>query len=733
MIKNARIKDALIGVVIAFVSIPISMGYAMIAGLPAAYGLYGSVLPILFFGLISSSPRFVFGVDAAPAALTGAFLVSIGVEPFSEEALSVIPSLTFLTALILLAFTLIGADRLTRFVSSPVMGGFISGIGAEIILMQVPKLFGGNAVHGELFVLIPAIIRETDSFNLLSLILGISTIIIILFFKKKSPLIPMTVILMALGAVLAVFTGMTEMGVKLLEAPTPGMFGLVIPDISKILSYPDEFFTAAFTIALVVTSETLLSTRSFALKRGDRINGRRELEAYTAAMFSAAISGCCPVNGSVSRTGIADQYKVSSQLMSITASATMVLILLFATPLIGWMPVPVLTGIVISALLGIIEFGLARRLFNTAKNEFAIFVSVALVVLLFGTMFGVIAGVILSFISYIVKISGSSKVFLGCIPGEEGFFSIGRYKGVRQIRGVVIYRFQHPLFFANAMEFQKDIEEAVTDETKVVIVDAGNISSIDVTAAEYLLKIYENMKEKGIRFFLTEHSGELNDALHEYGCGVMLSEWAVLPKIELALRACGICEPYTLDGKEDEPYELTDTSSYGARSALALFEWAFGQDAENRMRELADDYVKEMMLSSEGIEPEAMPGEAIRKRLIPVWGLMDEEWFLDIVEMRVAEYAKNLSHDADVNSRLDRIEMALAQYHAYIDKRFSESDESLIADLIRLRRKRELEFKTRDPEAYEIYRAERHEHRNRLREKYPRLLAKIDKVRDELK
>ena len=159
----------------------------------------------------------------------------------------------------------------------------------------------------------------------------------------------------------------------------------------------------------------------------------------------------------------------------------------------------------------------------------------------------------------------------------------------------------------------------------------------------------------------------------------------------------------------------------------------FGQDAENRMRELADDYVKEMMLSSEGIEPEAMPGEAIRKRLIPVWGLMDEEWFLDIVEMRVAEYAKNLSHDADVNSRLDRIEMALAQYHAYIDKRFSESDESLIADLIRLRRKRELEFKTRDPEAYEIYRAERHEHRNRLKEKYPRLLAKIDKVRDELK
>ncbi|MCR5209072.1 MAG: SulP family inorganic anion transporter [Lachnospiraceae bacterium] len=732
MKKKERIKDALIGIVIAFVSIPISMGYAMIAGLPAVYGLYGSVLPILFFGIISSSPRFVFGVDAAPAALTGAFLVTLGVAPFSDDALQVIPVLTLLTAMILLIFTLLGADRLTRFVSSPVMGGFISGIGAEIILMQFPKLFGGNAVHGELFTLIPALIGETDSFNLLSFILGIATIVIILFFKKRSPLIPMTVILMVIGALLAVFTDMTDKGVKLLDTPRPGLFDLVIPDITVVFYSPKEFFTAAFTIAIVVTSETLLSTRNFALKRGDRISGRRELAAYTAAMFSAAISGCCPVNGSVSRTGIADQYTVSSQLMSVTASATMVIILLFATPVVGWLPVPILTGIVISALLGIIEFELAGRLFKTAKNEFVIFISVALAVLIFGTMFGVVAGVIVSFISYIVKISGSAKVFLGCIPGEEGFFSIGRYKGVRQIKGVVIYRFTHPLFFANAMEFQKDIEEAVTGETKAVIVDAGNISSIDVTAAEYLLKIYETMKAKGIRFFLTEHSGELNDALHEYGCGVMLSEWAVLPKIELALRACGIREPYDLEGEGDAARGESVSSSYSGRSALALFEWAFGPYAENRMRELADDYVKEMMQSQEMIRSESMPGEAIRKRLIPVWGLMDEEWFLDIVEMRVAEYAKNKSTDADIYSRLQGIELALAQYHAYIDKRFSESDEDLIADLIRLRRKRELEFKNRDPEAYEIYRAERHEHRNRLREKYPRLLAKIDKVRDEL-
>ena len=141
-------NDIFIGVIIAFVSIPISMGYAMIAGLPAVYGLYGSVLPVFFFACISSSPRFVFGVDAAPAAIVGSMLTSLGIAGQSEEAIRIVPVITVVTALWLLLFALLKADRLTRFVSSPVMGGFISGIGIEIILMQSPKLFGGNAIHG---------------------------------------------------------------------------------------------------------------------------------------------------------------------------------------------------------------------------------------------------------------------------------------------------------------------------------------------------------------------------------------------------------------------------------------------------------------------------------------------------------------------------------------------------------------------------------------------------------
>lgn len=143
-------KDLLAGLVIMAVSIPISMGYAQIAGLPAVYGLYGSVFPIVLFALFSTSPQFVFGVDAAPAALVGSALVSLGIEGGSKEAIAAVPVLAFFVAVWLLVFYLCRAGKLVNYISAPVMGGFISGICTTIILMQVPKLFGGKAGVGEL-------------------------------------------------------------------------------------------------------------------------------------------------------------------------------------------------------------------------------------------------------------------------------------------------------------------------------------------------------------------------------------------------------------------------------------------------------------------------------------------------------------------------------------------------------------------------------------------------------
>ena len=158
-LKNIQ-KDIISGIIVALVSIPISMGYAQIAGLPAVYGLYCSILPVLIYGLVTSSPQFVFGVDATPAALVGGTLATLGIVSGSEEAKAVVPAITLVAALWLLVFFFIKAGRIVNYISTPVMGGFISGIGVTIILMQAAKLFGGNAGTGEAIKLLIHIAGE---------------------------------------------------------------------------------------------------------------------------------------------------------------------------------------------------------------------------------------------------------------------------------------------------------------------------------------------------------------------------------------------------------------------------------------------------------------------------------------------------------------------------------------------------------------------------------------------
>lgn len=214
--------DILAGIIIMAVSIPISMGYAQIAGLPAVYGLYGSVFPILFFALFSTSPQFIFGVDAAPAALVGSALISLHVESGSNEALAVVPVLTLFVALWLLAFYFMRAGKLVNYISAPVMGGFITGICTTIILMQLPKLMGGTAGTGEFLELAEHIAKEVASINLPSVALGVSALVILLLSKKFMPKFPMAVVLMAAGAVMTRVLPVRDWGIQTLAAVEPG-------------------------------------------------------------------------------------------------------------------------------------------------------------------------------------------------------------------------------------------------------------------------------------------------------------------------------------------------------------------------------------------------------------------------------------------------------------------------------------------------------------------------------
>lgn len=707
-------KDILSGIIVALISIPISMGYAQVAGLPVVYGLYGSLLPILVFGLISSSPQFVFGVDATPAALVGGTLATLGIATGSPEALSLVPVITLVTAAWLFLFFIIRAGKLVNYISTPVMGGFISGIGCTIILMQVSKLFGGNAGTGELFVLLYHIWKELDSFNGLSAVLGFGTVAIILIAKKYIPKFPMSVVLMAAGAALTAVFHIDRYGVKRLPQVEAGLPKLVIPDVTVLGENTGEIILLALTIALVIVAQTLLATNNYALKYNYKVNNNREVLAYAAGNLAGALTGCCPINGSVSRTGIADQFGCKSQVMSIAAAFTMLLVLLFGTGLLEYLPVPVLTGIVIAALIGILEFGLAKKLWKTNKQEFMIFLAAFLGVLILGTIYGVVIGVILSFIAVIIRAVVPPKAFLGMIPGHEDFYALNRNSNACPIQNTVLYRFSGNLFFANINTFQQDIEKAITADTKQVIVDASGIGNIDITAADRLVILNRNLQEKGIRFYMTEHVGAVNDQLRTFGAGSLVEEGVVRRTISLALRDAGVNKPYPLEGVREQE---TRYSFVEADERLAEIEWAFGADAEDKMEQLAKEVAEKITETQKhSIETiKQAENEASWGRI----GLFDEDELLDRLEMHLSEMIQNNPEKAK------EIEEQIEQRRSIIEQKLQRLNPEALAMLKKHRYEVAMHFKETNPKAYEHMIERRREHIIRLEETNPALAKKL--------
>lgn len=577
--RKNLIKDIIAGIIIMAVSIPISMGYAQIAGLPAVYGIYGSVFPILAFALFSTSPQFIFGVDAAPAALVGSALLSLNIELGSDEAIAAVPVMTFFVAVWLLAFYFMKAGKLVNYISAPVMGGFITGICTTIILMQIPKIMGGSSGTGEFFELAEHIYETLKHANIPSVIMGVIALVILLVSKKLIPKFPMAVVLMFAGTIITLNMPIRDWGINTLSAVEPGLPKWSIPDFS-IISI-QQTITISLSVAVVIMAETLLAENSFAQKNNYRINDNQEILAFSVGNFMAAFTGCCPINGSVSRTAMGEQYQAKTQLTGIVAGLSMIVLLICGTGFIGYLPIPILTAIVISALLGATEFDLAARLWKLSRTEFLIFVGAFLGVLLLGTINGVLIGIILSFTEMIIRTSKPSRCFLGIQPGHRHFRDLKEGNQIHAIEGVIIYRFSSNLFFANIGVLQRDIEDSIKPDTKAVILDASGIGSIDITAADRLAMLYKSLKEKGIRFYMTEHIAKVNEQIRTLGLGYMIEEGRVRRTIHIALKDMGIARPYPLEGGIEN--EERSASRKRADNKVQEFVWAFGAESEEQI------------------------------------------------------------------------------------------------------------------------------------------------------
>ena len=577
-------QDIFSGIIIAAVSIPISMGYAQIAGLPPAYGLYGSILPILLFAIFSTSKQFIFGVDAAPAALAGSALLSLGIVPGSEAALNYIPILALFTGLWLLFFYIIKADRIVNFISTPVMGGFISGIALTIILMQIPKLMGSSAGSGEVIELAEHIYAAGQNIHWLSLGLGLGTLLIIRICKKWIPKFPVAILIMAAGVVCTAYFHVDAKGVALLDSVGTGLPPFFIPDFNQV-----DLTQAAgrgLMISLVVMAETLLAENNFAFRNGYNLNDRQEILACAAGNVASAFVGSCPVNGSISRTSMNEQYGGHSQVVSITAGITMTILLLFFTGFIGYLPIPILTAIVISALMDVVEVHLCVRLFRLSKQDFYIFMAACISVLFLGTIYGVLIGVLLSFFAIITKSANPSRSFLGVIPGKDGYYDLIRNAHAYPIKDVVLYQFNENLFFANIKVLLEDLEDAVSPDTKVVIIDARAINNIDITAADRLAELSSRLTELGIHFYITEHTEKLNQQMRQLGIEHLIREGHVRRTILAALHDADIYAPYELDIPDSEKERVKLNLTFlpaEDENTLEEFAWAYGDQVVEEM------------------------------------------------------------------------------------------------------------------------------------------------------
>lgn len=658
-------KDILAGIIIMAVSIPISMGYAQIAGLPAVYGLYGSVFPILVFAFFSTSPQFIFGVDAAPAALVGSALISLHVESGSKEAMAVVPVLTFFVAVWLLAFYIMKAGKLVNYISAPVMGGFITGICTTIILMQLPKLMGGTAGTGELPELAIHIARTAKQTNVPSLIMGIAALAILLLSKKRIPKFPMAVVLMAAGALMTRFFPVESWGVKTLDTVETGLPKWSIPDLSLVPM--NDVITISLSVAVVIMAETLLAENNFAQKNGYRIDDNQEILAFSMGNLVAALTGCCPINGSVSRTAMGEQYQGKTQLTGIVAGLSMILLLLCGTGFIGYLPIPVLTAIVISALLGATEFELAARLWKVSRTECLIFVGAFVGALLLGTINGVLIGIILSFSEMIIRTAKPATCFLGIQPGHRHFRDLKEGAQIHQIEGVIIYRFSSNLFFANVSVLQKDIEDSIREDTRAVILDASGIGSIDITAADRLEILYRSLKEKGIRFYITEHIAELNEQMRKLGLGYLIEEGCARRTIHIALKDMGIKRPYPLEGGVDN--EERSASRKRVDNRVQEFVWAFGSDTEAEIE-------KQIMRQIEQLKQNGDVENLFHGRWAHMEELDQDEW-LEHLEEHLKEIVNISGKDertlaARFEEHRKEVHERIAKDHPELAERFHE-------------------------------------------------------------
>jgi sulfate permease, SulP family len=527
------------GVTLAALMIPLNIGYAQVAGLPPAAGLYAAIIPLVVFALLTSSRHLVTSPDASMATLVGATLVAFA-APGDPLRLQYALALAVLCALLFFVFWIFRLAFLANFLSRAVMAGFITGLGVEVFTSQIRKILaaphGQTATSGLLataeqlkdavassvdtegyFVEVLALAHSVPHANLYSVAVGVGAFLMVRLLKRYAPKVPGALVALVLLTVIVAVLDLPAKGVAVLGNTIPS--GLPAPTLPAIpLADTLSLLPGALAIVAILLCEGLLVVRSYCNKHGYKADGDQMLFAYGAANLAAGFTGSLLTGNSPSRSAAMEAAGSRSQWSSLVAAGTIALVMLFFTDALAYLPNAALAGIVANAVLSLIEVHELRELWRMRRSEFWIAAVCLLSVLALGPLRAVTIAFLLSTIDVIRRASRPLTTALVEAPDGSHFLPAqGEQDSASS--GLTVYRFGAPLYFANASLFLDDVERLIARSPTPVrwfVLDAQAMVDIDTTGAEALRQTIDLLAEHGISFAVSRADQPFRSWLERY-------------------------------------------------------------------------------------------------------------------------------------------------------------------------------------------------------------------------
>ena len=516
--------DIVAGLVIAALSIPIAMGYARIAGLTPVYGLYASILPAIVFAIVTNTRSVVFGMDSAAVAVTGGVVAGAGVTLGSEQAFALMPMLTMLVAAFLLLFAFTRAGKLVHYVPEPVMNGFILGISITIILHQVPNLVGVDELDLRYLFDLTALVADI---NIPSVVLSAFAICALFFIGEYAPKLPGALIVLALGMAFSLGFDLEGRGVDVLGDMPTGLPGLVLPEFTGMSVA--VMVGGAFSIAVTVAIESLLTLNTFSMREGVRPHGDRELVSFAIGNAASSLIGCPPCSASLSRTAAAKSAGGESQLASIFGALAIAAFVFLLAPYLRHLPDPVLSSIVVYAMVKVVDFAVVRRYAKNARIELVVLSLVAIVVVVFGAIVGVAVGIVVSLVTryYRSRATGREKL-IGFVSDEPDIEP--------SIPDNMIVDYMHGFLSFTNIDYQlEEVRKRVDDNIDTVIFEISDVTSIDATASETMRRFIRSLSRQGVYVRIVRSLALANDHYTRYELRRIMKRVNVYPTVKSAI------------------------------------------------------------------------------------------------------------------------------------------------------------------------------------------------------